>query len=80
MQRNIGDNSDNGDFHCLGCLHSYRFDNKFKEHERLCNKHDYSEIIMPAEGKNIPRCNSREKPLKSANIFSLDLESLSINQ
>ena len=35
---------------------------------------------MPAEGKNIPRCNSREKPLKSANIFSLDLESLSINQ
>ena len=33
---------------------------------------------MPAEGKNILRCNSREKPLKPANIFYLDLESLSI--
>ena len=33
---------------------------------------------MPAEGKNILKYNSGEKPLKPANIFYLDLESLLI--
>ena len=31
----------NGDFLCLGCMHSYRTDNALKKHERLCGKHDY---------------------------------------
>ena len=29
--------NDNGDFYCLGCLHSFRTDNVLKKHERLCN-------------------------------------------
>ena len=68
----------NGDFPCLGCLHSYRTDNALKKHERLCNKHDYCDIRMPSEDKNILRWNSGEKLLKAANIFYLDLESLLI--
>ena len=50
--RGITPNND-GDFHCLGCLHSFRTDNKLKSHERLCNNHDYCEIVMPSEDKNI---------------------------
>ena len=45
--------NNNGDFHCLGCLHSFRTDNKLKNYERLCNNNDYCEIVMPTEDKNI---------------------------
>ena len=41
----------NGDFLYFGCLHSNRTDKKLKDHERLCNKHDYCDIRMPSEGK-----------------------------
>ena len=30
----------NGDFYCLGCLHSYRTDYAHKKCERLCGKHN----------------------------------------
>ena len=70
--------NNNGDFHCLGCLHSYRTDNALKKHERLCNKHDYCDIRMPSQDKNILKYNSGEKSLKAANIFYLDFESLLI--
>ena len=33
--------SNNGDFYCLNCFHSYRTLNKLKKHERICNNHDY---------------------------------------
>ena len=36
-----------GDFYCLNCFHSYRTLNKFKQHERICNNHDYCYIDMP---------------------------------
>ena len=72
--------NNNGDFCCLGCLHSFRTDNKLKDHERLCNNHDYCGIAMPAEDKNILKYNLGEKSLKEANIIYLDLESLLIKQ
>ena len=31
----------NGDFHCLNCLHSFRTENKLKEHENVCKNHYY---------------------------------------
>ena len=68
----------NEDFPCLGCLHSYRTDNAVKKHERLCNKHDYCDIRMPSEEKNILKYNSGEKSLKVAHAFYIDLESLLI--
>ena len=37
----------NGDFHCLGSLHSFRT-HVLKRHERLCNNDKYCEIVMPA--------------------------------
>ena len=46
--------SNNGDFYCLNCFHSYRTINKLKKkHERVCNNHDYCHIDMLEEGKNI---------------------------
>ena len=65
-----------GDFLCLGCLHSYRTDNALKKHEILCCKHDYCSIRMPPENKNILKYNSGEKSLTASHIFYLDLESL----
>ena len=63
--------SNNGDFYCFGCY-------ALKKHERLCNKHDYFEPVMPSEDKKILQYNSGEKSLKVAHAFYLDLESLLI--
>ena len=41
--------SNNGDFYCLNCFHSYRTFNKLKKHERVCNDHDYWHVEMPEE-------------------------------
>ena len=41
--------SNNGDFYCLNCFHSYRTHNKLKKHERVCNNHDYCCVYMPKE-------------------------------
>ena len=72
--------SNNRDFYCLGCLHSFRTDNALKKHERLCDNHDYCEIVMPTEDNNALKYNRGEKSLKVANIIYMDLESLLIKQ
>ena len=36
-----------GDFYCLNCMHSFRTDNALKKHKRLCDNHDYCDIVMP---------------------------------
>ena len=53
--------SNNGDFYCLGCLHSFRTDNKLKKHERLCNNHDYCHVDMPTRDNNTLKYNHGEK-------------------
>ena len=75
--REIASNHD-GDFYCLNCLHSFRTDNALKEHEKLCNNHDYCESLMPKEGKNIVKYNSGEKPLKIADAIYADFEALQV--
>ena len=77
LYRGIASNH-NGDFLCLGCMRSYRTDKKLKDHERICSKHDYCDIRMPSEDKNILKYNSGEKSLEVAHAFYLDLESLLI--
>ena len=41
--------SNNADFYCLNCFHSYPTRNKLKKHERVCNNHDYCHVDMPKE-------------------------------
>ena len=64
----------------MGCLHSFRTVNALKKLERLCETHDYCDIRMPSEDKNILKYNHGEKLLKVANIIYMDLESLLIKQ
>ena len=68
--------SNNGDFYCLNCFHSYRTLNKLKKHERVCNKHDYCHVHMPEEGKNILNYSPVDKSLKAPFIIYADLEYL----
>ena len=56
--------SNNGDFYCLNCFHSYRTLNKLKKHERVCNNHDYCRIDMPKEHEKIEYLPG-EKSLKA---------------
>ena len=45
--------NNNGDFYCLGCLHSFRTDNALKRHERLCGNNDYCHVeTLPKMIKN----------------------------
>ena len=65
--------NNNGGFHCLGCLHSFRTDNKLKRHERLCNNHDYCHVEMPA--KNTLKYNYGKKSLKVQSVIYADSKS-----
>ena len=67
--------SNNGDFYCLNCFHSYRAHNKLKKHERVCNNHDYCHVDMPNEHEKI-KYLSAEKSLKVPFIIYADLECL----
>ena len=68
--------SNNGDFYCLNCFHSYRTLNKLKKHEKICNNHDYCHIDMPEEDKNILKYSPGDKLLKAVFIIYVDLEGL----
>ena len=74
----IGNN--NGDFYCLGCLHSFRTDNVLKKHERLCDNHDYCHIEMPNNDNNTLKYNHGEKSLKAPWVIYADFECLPIKQ
>ena len=39
--------TNHGDHYCLNCFHSYRALNALKNHEKLCENHDYSNVKMP---------------------------------
>ena len=70
--------NDNGDFHGLGCLHSFRTDNVLKKHEKLCIKHDYCHIEMPTEDNNTIKYSHGEKSLKVPWLIYVDFECLLI--
>ena len=52
--------NNNGDFYCLGCLHSFRTDNALKRHERLCDNNDYCYVKMPTKDKKTLKYNHGE--------------------
>ena len=72
--------SNNRDFYCLGCLHSFRTDNALKKHERLCNNHNYCHIEMPTRDNNTLKYNHGEKSLKVPWVIYADFECLLVEQ
>ena len=67
--------SNNGDFYCLNCFHSYKTHDKLKKHERVCNNHDYCHANISKEHEKI-KYLPREKSLKDPFIIYADLECL----
>ena len=67
-----------GAFYCLNCFNSYSSENKLKEHEEICNKHDSCRLIMPELDEKILKYNHGEKSLKGPFVIYLDLECLLI--
>ena len=45
--------NNNVDFYCLNCFHSFRIKDKFKEHKKICENHDYCHVEMPTKDNNI---------------------------
>ena len=64
----------------MGCLHSFRTDNKLKKHERLCNNHDYCHVEMPTRDNNTLKYNHGEKSLKVPWVIYADFECLLIKE
>ena len=69
-----------GDFYCLHYLHSFRTDNAFKNHERLCDNNDYCNVEMLTQLSKTLKYNPGEKSLKTPFVIYADLECLLINQ
>ena len=67
--------STNHDFYCINCFHLYRALNKLKQHESVCNNHDYCHVDMPKEHEKIKYLPG-EKSLKIPFIIYADLEYL----
>ena len=68
--------SNNGDFYCLNCFHSYPTLNKLKKHERVCNNYDYCHVDKSEKGKNILKYSPGDKSLIVPFIIYADLEGL----
>ena len=72
--------NNNGDFYCLGCLHSFQTDNALKRHERLCDNNDYCHVEMPTKDNSKLKYNHGEKSLKALFTIYADLECLLIKE
>ena len=62
----------------MGCFHSFQTDNVLKQHERLCDNHNYCHIDMPT--RDTSKYNYGEKSLKIPWIIHADFECLLIKQ
>ena len=59
----------------LNCLHSFRTENKYKEHENVYKSHNYCYIKMH-KGESILKYNHGEKFTKIRFIIYADMEAL----
>ena len=64
--------SHNEDFYCLNCFCAYSTKNKFEEHKRICENHDYYNLEMPNEDNKIIKYNQGEKSIKLPFIIYTD--------
>ena len=62
------------DYYCLNCFKSYRTESKLKEHELICDNHDYCEIIVPDENHKTLKYLQGTKCVKMEHAIYLDLE------
>ena len=65
-----------GCFHCLNYFHSFRTENKFKSHEKVCKNKDFCGIVMPSEKTKILEFKHHMKSNKMPYIIYADIEPL----
>ena len=66
----------NEDFYCLNCFRSYRTRNKLEAHKKICENHNYCNVVMPTKDNNIIKYNQGEKSIKLPFVVYADLECL----
>ena len=59
----------NGDFYCLNCFHLYRTLKKLKNHAKVCQDHDFCNVIMPDRNNNILKYDPKKKLIRSFKCF-----------
>ena len=72
--------NNNGDFYCLGCLHSFWTDIALKRHEWLCGNSGYCHVEMPIKVNKTLKYNHGEKSLKAPFTIYANLECLLIKE
>ena len=68
--------SHNGDFCCLNCFHSYRTLNALKNHEKVCEDHDYCNVKMPDDDYKYISGTSCKNSLRVPIVIYADFECL----
>ena len=66
----------NFETYCLNCVHSFRTENKFKSHKKVCRNKDFCSVVMSSEDTKILEFNHYLKSNKILYIIYTDLESL----
>ena len=54
-----------GDHYCLHCFHSYKTLNALRNHEKLCENHDYSNVKMSNDDNKYIASTLGKKKFKS---------------
>ena len=62
------------DYYCFNCFHSFRTENKLKEHESICENHDYCRVLMPEKKQRIIEYKPGTYSLKKEFVIYLDIE------
>ena len=65
-----------GDLHCLNCLHSFRAKNKLESHKKVWENKDFCNVVMSSEDTKILEFNKYHKFDKTSFIIYGNLESL----
>ena len=73
LVRDITSNHD-GDYYCWNCFHSYRTENKFNAHKKVCQNNEYCNIEMPSPNDNLIKYSQGEKSLKLPFVIYAELE------
>ena len=68
--------TNHGDFYCLNCFHSYRTLNALKNHEKLCENHDYCNVKMPNDDNKYISSTSGKNSLRMPIVVYADFECL----
>ena len=70
--------SNSRDFYCLNCFQSCTKENKFKNHKKLCENHDYCYVKIPEEDNKILKYNYGEKVINVPFTIYADFTTMSL--